>query len=141
MTPETRDHDPDFGAMQYDGIGAWDCHICFEFPHPPTYYFAVHVWASETGPSSVQQATLRRLKEKYADLWPSLASTIVDLHPTITKREELAEAMRDWVSVHLGEHSEDSVEFVYDLDLEGEGTRGYFIRLEDWKIVEAVVAE
>lgn len=141
MSPETDDLDPDFGAMQYNGIDAWVCNVCFEFPHPPTYYFALHVWAPETGPTAQQRATIRELKARYAELWPALASAIVNIHPRLTKTDELAGAMRDWVSVHLGEHSECSVELAYDLALEGEGSRMYFIRLDDWRIAEAVIAD
>ena len=133
--------DPDFGAMQFNGFDAWDCNVCSEFPHPPTYYFAVHVWASESGPSDAQRMRLRKLKQQYASLWPSIASTIVILHPTLAESNQVTCAMRDWVSVNLGEHSEDSIELVYDLNLPDEGTRWYFVNLTDDEVGEAFVAE
>lgn len=136
----TSDGDADFGQMR-KGIDSWDCRVKFDFPHPPTQYFAVHVWASDSGPSKIQRQALRRLKKQYTTLWPSITSTIVGLHPTINENAQVEAAMREWVSVHLGEHQEDSIELVYDLDLPDEGTRGFFIRLEDDGIVEAVIAE
>lgn len=135
------EHDPDFGAMQFNGFDAWDCNVCAEFPHRPTYYFAVHLWASESGPTAAQRMRLRRLKQQYTSLWPSIASTIINLHQTLTEHDQVTCAMRNWVSVNLGEHSEDSIELVYDLNLPDEGTRGYFINLTDDEVGEAFVAE
>lgn len=49
--------------------------------------------------------------------------------------------MSEWVMVHLGEHFEESVELVYNLNLAGEDHRGYFVRLDDWEVFDAFVAE
>jgi len=64
----------------------------------------------------------------------------VTRHPTITENKQVEAAMREWVSFHLGEHQEDSIELVFDLDFPDEGIRGYFFHLEGDGIGEAVIA-
>ena len=51
--------------------------------------------------------------------------------------------MRERVGVHIGELHENSIELelVIELDLPDEGTKGYFIPLENWSVKDAIVAE
>ena len=66
---------------------------------------------------------------------------VVDVHPRVHAIDDVNNATSEWVSVHIGEHEENSIEFVYDLELAGEGTRGYFIRLDSWKVKQTIIAE
>jgi hypothetical protein len=141
MNNETDDYDPDFGYMQHNGIDAWDCNVSADFPHPPTYYFAIHLWEHEENPTECQRQRIRWLKARYAFLWPALARTIVELHPELTDVSQLNGAIRDWVGVHLSEFREDSVELVFNLDLPNEQNRGYFITLSELGIEEAHIAD
>ena len=77
-----QNHDPDFGQMKYNGFSAWDCRINFQFPHPSSKYFAVHIWSN--------------------------------------------------IAVHIGELYDNSIELVIELNLPDEGTKGYFISIENW---------
>ena len=141
MVGVSDDYDADFGYMQHNGTDAWDCNVSAEFPHPPTYYFAIHLWAVDLSPTECQRQRIRWLKEQYTGLWPSLAQTIVDLHPGLSNSSQLDHAMREWVSVHLGEHHEDSLELVYDLNLPSEVNRGFFISITEAGIGKAFVAD
>lgn len=131
--------DPDFGEMQFNGLDAWDCHFAFDLPHPPTWYFAIHVWADERGPTERQRQVMRWLPAAYAGLWPNVANRIIGLHPGLQDREALR--LREWVSVYIGEDSEDSLQLVYDLDEPEDGNRAYFITISDGNIVDAYVAD
>lgn len=134
--------DPDFGLMKYNGFSAWDCRIDFQFPHPSSKYFAVHIWSSdETGPSQQQRETFRELKWRYESLWPAIASSIVAVHASITDSFDVAKVMRERVAVHIGELDENSIELVIELDLPDEGNKGYFIPIENWSVKNAIVAE
>ncbi len=94
--------DPDFGSMKYNGFSAWDCRINFQFPHPSSKYFAVHIWSSdETGPSQKQRETFRELKRRYESHWPAITSSIVAVHASITDPFDVAKVMRERVGVHL----------------------------------------
>jgi hypothetical protein len=134
-------NDTDFGAMKHNGIDAWDCRCEFEFPHPKTRHFAVHLWAPETGPSDAQRFGFRELKTRYRELWPDIANGIVSVHPTLKSINELNSSTSEWVAVHISEHAEDSIELVYYLVLPDEGSRGYFAPLDGWNIREVIVAE
>lgn len=134
-------NDPDFGLMKHNNIDAWDCRLNGDFPHANTRQWAVHVWASEAGPSNAQRSKFRELKSRYAKLWPEIAHGIVSVHTGLTSVDELNASTPDYVSVHLGEYSENSVELVYNLNLADEGSRGYFVMLDEWKVEEVVVAE
>ena len=137
-----QNNDVDFGRMKYNGFSAWDCQIDFTFPHPSSKYFAVHVWSNdESGPSSIQRETFRKLKQQYATLWPDIASQIIAVHATLREPTEVAKAVRERVAVHIGEQDEQSLELVFELDLPGEGSKGYFIPIIDWSVKEAIVAE
>lgn len=133
--------DPDFGEMKFNGIDAWDCRIDFGFPHEMTNGFAVHVWAPEEGPTENQRTQFRELKRRYVSLWPEIASRIAGVHDRLQSSDDVADAMSDWVAVHLGEHAEDSVEFVITLNLPEEGSRGYFVPLTGWEVGDVVVAD
>lgn len=88
MSSDADDLDPDFGLMHFN-IDAWNCTVSFEFPHPTTSYFAIHVWAPETGPTEDQRVAMRRLKAEYGRLWPRIAKAIVTLHRTLRTTAEL----------------------------------------------------
>lgn len=134
--------DPDFGSMKFNGIDAWDCRVDFDFPHPKTKYFAIHLWQYDpAGPTSAQRECLRRLKEQYAQLWPDIAGKIIAVHETVRTQKEVEDAMPQRLAAHIGEQGEDAVELVIDLDLPGEGSRGYFIPIVDWQVQDAIVAE
>jgi hypothetical protein len=141
MSTDEEQYDDDFGYMQFNEIDAWDCNVSADFPHAPTYYFAIHIWGDESGPSELQRKRIRWLKREYSSLWPEIAETICNLHPDLKKASQVAAAMRDWVLVHLGQHGEESVEIVYDLDLPDEGNRGFFISVSDLGITKAFVAD
>ncbi len=118
--------DPDFGSMKYNGFSAWDCRIDFQFPHPSSKYFAVHIWSSdETGPSQKQRETFRELKRRYESHWPAIASSIVAVHASITDPFDVAKVMRERVGVHIGELHDNSIE------LELGSTRGIGIDFFD----------
>lgn len=137
-------NDPDFGQMKYNGFSAWDCRIDFQFPHPSTKYFAVHICSSdEIGPSQQQRETFRELRRRYEALWPAIASGIVAVHASITDPFDVAKVMRERVAVHIGELHENSIELelVIELDLPDEGTKGYFIPIENWSVKDVIVAE
>lgn len=134
--------DPDFESMKYNGFSAWDCRIDFQFPHSSSKYFAVHIWSSdETGPSDQQRETFRELKRRYESIWPAIASSIVAVHASITDSFDVAKVMRERVAVHIGELDETSIELVIELDLPDEGTKGYFIPIENGSVKNAIVAE
>ena len=133
--------DPDFGEMKYNGIDAWDCRVEFDFPHEKTRWFAIHLWAPANGPMESQRLRFRELKSRYESLWPEIASRIATVHDHLATAGDVSSAMSEWIAVHIGEHSPDSVEFVIDLDLPDEGSPGYFIRLDGWKVGEAIIAE
>ena len=141
MNSMTEYSDPDFGRMKHNTIDAWDCRVEFDFPHGKTNYFAVHIWAHSEAPTKKQRKIFRELKTRYDGLWPDIASSIIMVHKEIESQAELEAAMREWVAVHLGEHDEDSLELVIDLDFPDEGTRGYFIPIENWNVGKAVIAE
>lgn len=133
--------DPDFGLMRHNGIDGWDCRVAFDFPHGKARSFAVHIWASEDGLSETQRLAFRQLKSRYDQLWPEIAKGILAVHQTLKSADELNDSVSEFVAVHIGEHAEDSVELVYDLDLQGEGSRGYFVPLSNWTVNEVIVAE
>ncbi len=133
--------DLDFGVMEYNGIDAWDCRVQFSFPHKNTQFFAIHLWARENGPTEKQRLRLRGLKNRYESLWPEIASRIITVHERLRTTNDVGAAMSERLSVHIGEHAEDSVEIVIDIKLPGESYRGYFISLEEWKIGNAVPAD
>jgi hypothetical protein len=133
--------DADFGMMRHNAIDAWDCCVEFDFPHRNTSTFAVHVWASQAGPTEVQRLAFRELKSRYLQLWPDIANGILGVHPSLKTVEDLNQFMSQFIAVHIGEHAEDSVELVYTLSLPTEGSRAYFVPLSDWKVSEVVVAE
>ncbi len=133
--------DPDFGEMKYNGIDAWDCRLEFDFPHENTHYFAVHVWAGENGPTEKQRSRFQELKRRYKLIWPDIALQIATAHERLETVDDVGAAMSKWLSVHLGEHAEDSVEFVIDLNMPDEGSRAFFIPLEQWKVGDAIVAD
>ncbi len=137
-----QNHDPDFGQMKYNGFSAWDCRINFQFPHPSSKYFAVHIWSNdETGPSQLQRETFRELKRRYDSLWPAIASRIVAVHASLPNPSEVAKVMRERIAVHIGELHDNSIELVIELNLPDEGTKGYFISIENWSVKDAIVAE
>lgn len=133
--------DPDFGTMTYNGIDAWDCQVDFEFPHCESSVFAVHLWAPATGPSEAQRIRFSELKSRYKNLWGSIGREIVAAHPTLDSIEALEDSTSKWVAVHLGEHSEESLELVYTLNLAKEGGRAYFVPLDDWEVSTVVIAD
>ena len=141
MTADDDQYDADFGYIQFNEIDAWDCNVSAKLPHPPTYYLALHIWSDEGGPTELQRQRVRWLKRDYVRLWPQIAETICRLHPDLTDSSQLTGVMRDYLSVHIGEHSEDSVQLVYDLDLPDEGTRGFFISVTETGVIGAFVAE
>lgn len=137
-----QNNDPDFGQMKYNGFSAWNCRIAFQFSRPSSKYFAVHIWSNdETGPSQQQRETFRELKRRYESLWPEVASRIVAVHASLVSPFEVAKVMRERVAVHIGEQDEKSIELVIELDLPDEGTKGYFIPIENWIVKDAIVAE
>lgn len=132
--------DPDFGAMKYNGIDAWDSRVEFDFPHRHSRAFAVHVWACATGPSAAQRIRFRQLQARYGALWEDIGPRIVAAHPTLASVEALNNSTSEHVGVHLGECSEESVELIYTLDLPDEDGRAYFVPLEGWEVGSIVVA-
>ena len=107
---------PDFGEEAFNEIDAWDCRVVHDFPHLKTTEFAIHVWADERGPTENQQACFNTLKSKYNELWPQIANKMIGCHDQLET-------------------------IVIDLDLPNEGTRGYFIPVEDWFIGDVVIAD
>lgn len=49
--------------------------------------------------------------------------------------------MRERIAVHMGELDDNSIELVIELNLPDEGTKGYFISIENWSVKDAIVAE
>ena len=66
---------------------------------------------------------------------------MIGCHDQLETIVDVSNAMSGWISLHLGEHHETSLELVIDLDLPNEGTRGYFIPVEDWFIGDVVIAD
>ena len=133
--------DPDFGMMQHNGIDAWDCRVEFAFPHPGARFFAVHLWASQDGPSERQRDVFRQLQSRYRELWPNIAKALLAIHQALESADDLNNLVTEHVGVHIGEQAEDSVELVYTLVLADEGNRAYFVPLRNWKIVDVIMAD
>lgn len=89
----------------------------------------------------MQRETFRELKSRYESIWPAIASRIVAVHATLLKPSEVAKVMRERIAVHMGELDDNSIELVIELNLPDEGTKGYFISIENWSVKDAIVAE
>jgi hypothetical protein len=133
--------DSEFPEIRFNGFDAWDCIVPYEFPHSATRCFSIHIWADESGPTEAQRIKFRNLKLRYNALWPAIASRIVEVHDYLDTTDGVAAAMPMHLGMHIGEHFEDSVEFVIHLDLDEEGYRGYFLLLDDWTVCQAIVAD
>lgn len=105
--------DPDFGSMRHNSIDAWDCRIKFgDFPHPNARTFAIHIWTGKDAPTERQRQAIRELKARYLQLWPQIARGIIGVHESLKSADQLNSAVSEFISVHLGEYSEDSIEIV-----------------------------
>jgi len=135
--------DPVFGQIEF-GVAAWDGVVPFEFPPAGTLHLAVHVCACKSGPSASQRATFQQLCARYAVLWPGIARSLAECHPTLSTAEEVGRSLRPKVGCYIEECAttdHNDFELVYEFDRPGEGSRGYFVRIIGWEVVEAVMAE
>jgi len=89
----------------------------------------------------LQRETFRELKRRYDSLWPAIASRIVAVYASFPDLSEVAKVMRERIAVHIGELHDNSIELVIELNLPDEGTKGYFISIENWSVKDAMVAE
>jgi hypothetical protein len=136
-------NDPSFGEIEFS-IDAWDGLAPFEYRPSGTTMFAVHVWADESGPSAVQRATFDQLKAHYVILWPSIAKALRGCHASPTAIVDVANCLNPTVGCYIetesgGAHA--AFELVYAFDLPGENGRGYFVRIVEWEVAEAFVAD
>ena len=95
----------------------------------------------ESGPTENQRDCFNTFRSKYNELWQQIANKLIECHDELHSIDDASNAMSGWVSLHLGEHHETSLELVVDLDLPNEGTRGYFIPIKNWSVGDAVVAD
>ncbi len=92
-------------------------------------------------PSERQRLAFASFVSNYHELWPKIADKLSTLHPTLNCPEEVKRHLKDRVAIHLGEHSEESLELVYEFDLPNEGSRGFFLRVVDLEIVDSQIIE
>jgi hypothetical protein len=135
--------DPVFGEIDFH-VDAWDGTAPFVFGPAKTSAFRVHVWADDTGPDEIQRSTFEQIRSRYASLWPSIAETLSSLHPILKTIEAVENNLKPIVGCYMECETGDGhsdFELVYEFELEGEGIRGYFVRIVGWRIVEAFMAE
>jgi hypothetical protein len=135
--------DPTFGEIAFCE-GAWDGLVPFESVPAGTSEFAGHVWADESGPSDVQRATFEQIKGRCTGLWPTVAKVLLGLHPVLGFVAAAEDHLSSTVDCYIeAEASQGHVDFelVYGFNLEGENSRGFFVRIVGWQVAEAVIAE
>lgn len=135
--------DPVFGEIEYR-IDAWEGSAPFEHGPSGLSDLFVHIRADESGPSEVQRATFEQFEARYAALWPAIAEALLGCRDDMGSVAEVEAAISPEVSCDIEEESTGGFadfELVYTFDLEGEGARGYFVRIEGWEVAEAFVAE
>ena len=135
--------DPVFGDIEFD-VDAWDGICPFVFPASRTAEFAVHVCADDAGPTDGQRSTFKELLARYAAMWPDIARSLAACHPALSTAEEVGRSLSSTVGCYIEEGASGGhhdFELVYEFDLPGEGSRGFFVRIVGWEIAEAVMAE
>lgn len=130
-----------WGRCQFDGVEAWQCSRVIETPHSPTTRLVTRVWLYDDSPTELQETRFADLVENYDQLWPEVARVLATLHPGLTTVEEVQTHVRDDVAVHVGEHEEGSVELIYEFNLPDEGTRGFFLRIDGRRVIDAIIAD
>jgi hypothetical protein len=64
-------------------------------------------------------------------------------HGGLTSIEEVNSHLNPMVALYIYEFDDPDealLEFVYTFDLNGEGSKGYFVQLHRWKVIEAFLA-
>lgn len=133
--------DPLLGQCRFDGMSAYDCLRRIQTVHSATTEIGARIWLYGDQPSDPQRIAFSRIIDTYDEMWPRVAAELICLHPDLETVEEIELHVRDRVSVTIGEHSEDSVELIYQFDLPDDDSRGFFLRIENHEIIEAVIAE
>ncbi|MDM4019435.1 hypothetical protein [Roseiconus lacunae] len=134
------DPDPILGSCTFNGLDAYDCSRIAPTPHSPNVNFASHLWIDGDAPTDRQKAAFAALLSSYEQLWPSVARTLVELHPALTGIAEVEAHLSNRIAVIIGEYTEDSLELIYEFDLPDEGSRCFFLRICGNEILEAVIA-
>ncbi len=136
-------NDPTFGEIEFS-IDAWDGIVPYEHAPSNAAEFAVHIWADDAGPTTLQRRTFDGLKARYPTLWPSIARALLDCRPDLGSTDAVEAGLNPTVGCYIeGEGGADHANFelVYTLDLPDEGSRGYFVRIVGWEVIEAMAAE
>jgi hypothetical protein len=135
--------DPTFGEIEFH-VQAWDGQVPFNHGPSGAKMFAVHVWADESGPTESQRTTFEQLKVRYSELWPLIAEALLGCHSDLDSVEAVERCLNPIVACHLEESASqghEDFELVYSFDLDGEGHRGYFVRIVGWQVAEAFMAD
>jgi hypothetical protein len=135
-SPRETVNDPDFGQLNHY-IDSWDADIRFD--SAPIESAHIHIKADDLGPTQNQRALIVELRDRHAQLWPSICSALVKCHSEIKTCDELSSRLIPHVGINLYDDSR-TIEITYRVDGDPE-FRGYFVTLRDWELAEVCMAE